>query len=75
MVFVRAAMWGMSDMLSPVDLAGWEAVFDQNGIRGLHVTRLQDYRDVAPGDPSGDVRAGRRTPNGRAQNQPWPEIQ
>ena len=38
MVFVRAAMWGMSDMLSPVDLAGWEAVFDQNGIRGLHMS-------------------------------------
>jgi len=31
-------------MLSLDELAAWEAALDQNGIRGLRVTRLQMYR-------------------------------
>ena len=31
-------------MLSLEELAAWEATLDQNGIRGLRVTRLQMYR-------------------------------
>ena len=33
-------------MLSLEELAAWEATLDQNGIRGLRVTRLQMYRRV-----------------------------
>jgi hypothetical protein len=33
-------------MLSLEELAAWEAAFDQNGIPGLRVTRLQIYRDT-----------------------------
>ena len=40
-------------MLSPEELAAWETVFDQNGIRSLRVTRLQDYRNAVLGDRHG----------------------
>jgi len=33
-------------LLSPEELAAWEAALDQNGIPGLRVTRLQIYRDT-----------------------------
>ncbi len=36
-------------MLSPEELAAWEAKFDQNGIPGLRITRHQIYRDTQPG--------------------------
>jgi Protein of unknown function (DUF1153) len=39
--------------LLPEDLAAWDAAFDQNGIRGPRVTRLQDYRNTALYDQGG----------------------
>jgi hypothetical protein len=48
-VAVRAGVLGRQEaceryLLSPEELAGWETAFDQNGIAGLRVTRLQIYR-------------------------------
>jgi hypothetical protein len=36
-------------LLSPEELASWEAAFDQNGIPGLSIARLQDYREASLG--------------------------
>jgi hypothetical protein len=33
--------------LSPEEFAAWEAAFDQHGLFGLRITRLQYYRDVS----------------------------
>jgi hypothetical protein len=30
--------------LSREEIAAWEAAFDQDGVRGLRITRLQNYR-------------------------------
>jgi hypothetical protein len=36
-------------LLSPEELAVWEAKFDENGVPGLRITRHQIYRDTSPG--------------------------
>jgi hypothetical protein len=48
-VAVRAGVLGRQKaceryLLSPEELAAWETAFDQNGIHGLRITRLQVYR-------------------------------
>jgi len=47
-------------LLSPEELAAWEAALDQNGIPGLRSTRQQSYRHALLGTLPGRARREKR---------------
>ncbi len=67
---VRAGLITLEDAclrykLSIEEFASWQQLIDRHGLRGLRVTRLQDYRPTARADESPAREAARNNGHGQ----------